>query len=86
MLLHLYCFQGNYTKFLKALHTEQLSKLQLKNQHECELLEDIRQFTVKRSAIEKQYSESLLKISSQYLNKKNVPNIPEIGGSGEERW
>ncbi|XP_063699365.1 protein nervous wreck isoform X2 [Culicoides brevitarsis] len=78
--------KGNYTKFLKGLHAEQLSKLQQKNQHECELLEDIRQFTLKRSAIEKQYSEALLKVSSQYLNKKNVPNIPEIGGSGDERW
>jgi hypothetical protein len=34
--------QGNYAKFLKHLHTEQVTKLQAKNQHECELLEDIR--------------------------------------------
>lgn len=79
-------FQGNYTKFLKNLHTEQLAKLHLKNQHECDLLEDIRQFTVKRSAIEKSYSEALLKISSAYLNKK-MPNIPEIKMDGaEEKW
>ncbi|XP_028900236.1 protein nervous wreck isoform X10 [Zeugodacus cucurbitae] len=77
---------GNYVKFLKNLHTEQVAKLQLKNQHECDLLEDIRQFTIKRSAIEKTYSESLLKISSQYLNKK-IPNIPDIKMEGmEERW
>ncbi|XP_067644294.1 protein nervous wreck isoform X7 [Eurosta solidaginis] len=77
---------GNYVKFLKNLHTEQVAKLQLKNQHECDLLEDIRQFTIKRSAIEKNYSESLLKISSQYLNKK-IPNIPDIKMEGmEERW
>lgn len=50
-------FQGNYAKFLKNLHTEQIAKLQLKNQHECDLLEDIRSFTIKRSAIEKSYSE-----------------------------
>lgn len=49
--------QGNYAKFLKNLHTEQLAKLLLKNQHECDLLEDIRTFTVKRSAIEKSYSD-----------------------------
>lgn len=73
-------------KFLKNLHTEQVAKLQLKNQHECDLLEDIRQFTIKRSAVEKSYSESLLKISSQYLNKK-IPNIPDIKMEGmEERW
>lgn len=78
-------FQGNYVKFLKNLHTEQLAKLQLKNQHECELLEDIRQFTIKRSAIEKSYSEALLKISSAYLNKK-MANIPEIKFDGTEKW
>ncbi|XP_033241320.1 protein nervous wreck isoform X3 [Drosophila pseudoobscura] len=78
--------KGNYVKFLKNLHTEQVAKLQLKNQHECDLLEDIRQFTIKRSAIEKSYSEALLKISSQYLNKK-IPNIPDIKMEGmEERW
>ncbi|XP_059217219.1 protein nervous wreck isoform X3 [Stomoxys calcitrans] len=77
---------GNYVKFLKNLHTEQVAKLQLKNQHECDLLEDIRQFTIKRSAVEKSYSEALLKISSQYLNKK-IPNIPDIKMEGmEERW
>lgn len=79
-------FQGNYAKFLKNLHSEQLAKLQLKNQLECELLEDIRQFTIKRSAIEKSYSEALLKISSVYLNKK-MANIPEIKFDGStERW
>ncbi|XP_037940718.1 protein nervous wreck isoform X4 [Teleopsis dalmanni] len=78
--------KGNYVKFLKNLHTEQVAKLQLKNQHECDLLEDIRQFTIKRSAIEKSYSDALLKISSQYLNKK-IPNIPDIKMEGmEERW
>lgn len=57
----------------------------MKNQHECELLEDIRQFTIKRSAIEKSYSESLLKLSSVYLNKKMVC-IPEIKLDGTEKW
>lgn len=81
-----FLFQGNYTKFLKNLHTEQLAKLALKNQNECELLEDIRQFTLKRSAIEKSYSEALLKISSAYLNKKQAC-IPEIKMDGaDEKW
>ncbi|XP_053675392.1 protein nervous wreck [Anopheles nili] len=81
-----YYRQGNYTKFLKNLHTEQLAKLALKNQNECELLEDIRQFTLKRSAIEKSYSEALLKISSAYLNKKQAC-IPEIKMDGaDEKW
>ncbi|GLH07292.1 Uncharacterized protein GBIM_12792 [Gryllus bimaculatus] len=34
--------KGNYAKFLKTLHSEQVAKLQAKNQHECDLLEDIR--------------------------------------------
>ncbi|KAK4877431.1 hypothetical protein RN001_009937 [Aquatica leii] len=78
--------KGNYVKFLKNLHSEQLAKLAAKNQHECDLLEDIRTFTLKRSAIEKSYSEALLKISSAYLNKK-IPNIPDIKlDGGDEKW
>ncbi|XP_071439779.1 protein nervous wreck isoform X3 [Hetaerina americana] len=77
---------GNYAKFLKTLHAEQVAKLQAKNQYECELLEDIRTFVVKRSAIERSYAEALLKISSVYLNKK-IPNVPDIkGDGGEEKW
>lgn len=53
----MFALQGNYAKFLKNLHTEQIAKLLAKNQHECELLEDIRSFIIKRSAIEKSYSE-----------------------------
>ncbi|XP_011140988.1 F-BAR and double SH3 domains protein 2 isoform X1 [Harpegnathos saltator] len=77
---------GNFAKFLKNVHTEQAAKLQAKNQHECDLLEDIRNFTIKKSAIEKSYSEALLKISSAYLNKK-IPNIPDLKVDGaEEKW
>ncbi|KPJ00593.1 FCH and double SH3 domains protein 2 [Papilio xuthus] len=77
---------SNYTKFLKNLHTEQIAKLHAKNQHECDLLEDLRTYIIKRSAIEKSYSEALLKISSAYLNKK-IPNIPDIKVDGaEEKW
>ncbi|XP_076286846.1 protein nervous wreck isoform X1 [Lasioglossum baleicum] len=78
--------KGNYAKFLKNVHTEQAAKLQAKNQHECDLLEDIRNFTIKKSAIEKSYSEALLKISSAYLNKK-IPNIPDLKiDGGDEKW
>lgn len=35
-------YKGNFAKFLKNVHTEQAAKLQAKNQHECDLLEDIR--------------------------------------------
>lgn len=45
IILHSYVsilLQGNYVKFLKNLHSEQIAKLLLKNQNECDLLEDIR--------------------------------------------
>ncbi|XP_076681497.1 protein nervous wreck isoform X2 [Andrena cerasifolii] len=78
--------KGNFAKFLKNVHAEQAAKLQAKNQHECDLLEDIRNFTIKKSAIEKSYSEALLKISSAYLNKK-IPNIPDLKVDGaDEKW
>ncbi|XP_076377755.1 protein nervous wreck isoform X4 [Megalopta genalis] len=78
--------KGNYAKFLKNVHAEQAAKLQAKNQHECDLLEDIRNFTIKKSAIEKSYSEALLKISSAYLNKK-IPYIPDLKvDGGDEKW
>ncbi|XP_014262309.1 F-BAR and double SH3 domains protein 2 isoform X2 [Cimex lectularius] len=78
--------KGNYAKFLKNLHAEQVAKLQLKNQNECELLDDIRNFILKRSAIEKSYAEALLKISSAFLNRK-IANIPDIKTEGsEEKW
>ncbi|XP_045462322.1 protein nervous wreck isoform X4 [Harmonia axyridis] len=78
--------KGNYSKFLKNLHAEQINKLLLKNQHECDLLEDIRTYTIKKCAIEKSYSDALLKISSAYLNKK-IPNIPDIKlEGGDEKW
>lgn len=78
--------KGNYVKFLKNLHTEQIAKLQLKNQNECDLLDDIRNFILKKSSIEKSYAEALLKISSHFLNKK-IANIPDVKtDSSEDRW
>ncbi|XP_011498975.1 PREDICTED: FCH and double SH3 domains protein 2 [Ceratosolen solmsi marchali] len=78
--------KGNNAKFLKHVHSEQAAKLQAKNQHECDLLEDIRNFVIKKSAIEKSYADALLKISSAYLNKK-IPNIPDLKvDNADERW
>ncbi|CAG7723878.1 unnamed protein product [Allacma fusca] len=78
--------KGPYLKTLKHVHTEQIARLQAKNQHECDLLEDIRNFTKQRSVIEKTYAEALLKISSAYLNKK-IPSIPDLRDEEEdERW
>nr|XP_009667777.1 PREDICTED: FCH and double SH3 domains protein 2 isoform X3 [Struthio camelus australis] len=46
-----------------------MTKLQAKHQAECELLEDIRAFSQKRAAIEKEYAQSIQKLASQYLKK-----------------
>ncbi|CAL8104873.1 unnamed protein product [Orchesella dallaii] len=78
--------KGPYLKTLKHVHTEQIARLQAKNQHECDLLEDIRMFTKQRSVIEKTYAEALLKLSSAYLNKK-IPSIPDLRDEDEEeQW
>ncbi|CAM9606009.1 unnamed protein product, partial [Bubo scandiacus] len=45
------------TQELKNIQVEQMTKLQAKHQAECELLEDIRAFSQKRAAIEKEYAQ-----------------------------
>uniref|UniRef100_T1J3Y4 RING-type E3 ubiquitin transferase n=1 Tax=Strigamia maritima TaxID=126957 RepID=T1J3Y4_STRMM len=70
---------------LRVIHNEHLSKLQSKHQQECDLLEDLRNFTKQRSAIEKTYADSLLKLSLSFLQKK-IPILPEIkSADGQER-
>ncbi|XP_058884522.1 F-BAR and double SH3 domains protein 2 isoform X1 [Acipenser ruthenus] len=62
------------TQELKNIHTEQMSRLQAKHQAECDLLEDIRTYSQKKSAIEKDYAQALQKLASQYL-KKDCPGV-----------
>ncbi|XP_041357281.1 protein nervous wreck-like isoform X2 [Gigantopelta aegis] len=62
---------------LKNIHTEQVSKLQSKNQQEIDLLEDIRVFSRQRSLLEKDYAQGLLKLTSQLL-KHEFPAQPEL--------
>lgn len=71
---------------LKVIHTEQLQKLQSKHQQEVELLEDIRVFSQKRSAIEKEYAQSLLKLTSSLLKKDIAipPDIPSEDGKNHK--
>eukprot|EP00075_Anas_platyrhynchos_P028660 XP_027317913.1 F-BAR and double SH3 domains protein 2 isoform X3 [Anas platyrhynchos] len=57
------------TQELKNIQVEQMTKLQAKHQAECELLEDVRAFSQKRAAIEKEYAQSIQKLASQYLKK-----------------
>lgn len=57
------------TQELKHVHGEQISRLQLKHQSECELLEDLRAFSQKRAAIERDYAQALHKLANQYLKR-----------------
>lgn len=54
---------------LKAVQSEQVSKLQAKVQLEHDLLEDIKTYAKLRAAAEKDYAQALQKISSQLLSK-----------------
>ncbi|KAF3705823.1 F-BAR and double SH3 domains protein 2 Carom SH3 multiple domains protein 3 [Channa argus] len=58
------------TQELKQTHVEQMSRLQIKHQTECDLLEDLRSFSQKRAAVEKDYAQALQKLANQYLKRE----------------
>ncbi|XP_038674880.1 F-BAR and double SH3 domains protein 2-like isoform X1 [Scyliorhinus canicula] len=60
------------TQELRNIHAEQMTKLQAKHQGECDLLEDLRTFSQKRIAIEKDYAQALQKMATQYLKREWV--------------
>ncbi|KAM9037242.1 F-BAR and double SH3 domains protein 2 isoform X1 [Sarcophilus harrisii] len=62
------------TQELKNIQVEQMTKLQAKHQAECDLLEDMRTFSQKKAAIEREYAQGIQKLASQYL-KKDWPGI-----------
>ncbi|XP_028372254.1 F-BAR and double SH3 domains protein 2 isoform X1 [Phyllostomus discolor] len=62
------------TQELKNIQVEQMTKLQAKHQAECDLLEDMRTFSQKKAAIEKEYAQGIQKLASQYL-KRDWPGI-----------
>ncbi|XP_039174858.1 F-BAR and double SH3 domains protein 2-like [Crotalus tigris] len=45
------------TQELKLIQAEQMTKLQAKHQAECDLLEDMRTFSQKKTAIEREYAQ-----------------------------
>ncbi|KAF4009281.1 hypothetical protein G4228_000605 [Cervus hanglu yarkandensis] len=51
-----------------------MTKLQAKHQAECDLLEDMRTFSQKKAAIEREYAQGIQKLTSQYL-KRDWPGI-----------
>ncbi len=58
--------KGAFLKHVQNLHKDQYTSTQLKNSQEIDLLDDIMGYVKKRGAIEKQYAESLLKLSNNY--------------------
>ncbi|XP_017559640.1 F-BAR and double SH3 domains protein 2 isoform X1 [Pygocentrus nattereri] len=62
------------TQELKTTHTEQLTRLHLKHQTECDLLEDMRTYSQKKAALERDYAQALQKLANQYL-KRDWPGI-----------
>ncbi|KAE8287669.1 F-BAR and double SH3 domains protein 2 Carom SH3 multiple domains protein 3 [Larimichthys crocea] len=63
------------TQELKHTHAEQMSRLHIKHQTECDLLEDLRTFSQKRAAVERDYAQALQKLANQYL-KREWPDSP----------
>ncbi|XP_034405709.1 F-BAR and double SH3 domains protein 2-like isoform X1 [Cyclopterus lumpus] len=62
---------------LKHTHAEQMSRLQVKHQTECELLEDLRTFSQKRAAVERDYAQALQKLANQYLKREWPDSLTE---------
>ncbi|XP_073939703.1 F-BAR and double SH3 domains protein 2 isoform X1 [Castor canadensis] len=61
--------QVKVTQELKNIQVEQMTKLQAKHQAECDLLEDMRTFSQKKAAIEREYAQGIQKLASQYLKR-----------------
>ncbi|XP_056140510.1 F-BAR and double SH3 domains protein 2-like [Lampris incognitus] len=57
------------TQELKQIHAEQMSRLHIKHQTECDLLEDLRTFSQKKAAVERDYAHALQKLANQYLKR-----------------
>ncbi|XP_075906036.1 F-BAR and double SH3 domains protein 2 isoform X3 [Nelusetta ayraudi] len=62
------------TQELKNTHAEQLTRLHFKHQCECDLLEDMRSYSMKKGQLERDYAQALQKLASQYL-KRDWPGI-----------
>ncbi|XP_047463113.1 F-BAR and double SH3 domains protein 2-like [Mugil cephalus] len=65
------------TQELKHTHAEQMSRLQIKHQTECDLLEDLRTFSLKRAAVERDYAQALQKLANQYLKREWPESVTE---------
>uniref|UniRef100_A0A671Y5P3 F-BAR and double SH3 domains protein 2 n=1 Tax=Sparus aurata TaxID=8175 RepID=A0A671Y5P3_SPAAU len=66
--------QVKVTQELKNTHTEQMTRLHFKHQTECDLLEDMRSYSLKKGQLERDYAQALQKLASSYL-KRDWPGI-----------
>ncbi|XP_061596305.1 F-BAR and double SH3 domains protein 2-like isoform X2 [Cololabis saira] len=62
---------------LKHTHTEQTNQLQIKHQAQCDLLDDLRTFSQKRTAVERDYAQALQKLANQYLKREWPESVTE---------
>uniref|UniRef100_A0A8C6KY83 FCH and double SH3 domains 2 n=1 Tax=Nothobranchius furzeri TaxID=105023 RepID=A0A8C6KY83_NOTFU len=62
---------------LKHIQAEQMNQLQVKHQTECDLLEDLRTFSQKRAAVERDYAQALQKLANQYLKREWPESVAE---------
>ncbi|XP_078142768.1 F-BAR and double SH3 domains protein 2-like [Centroberyx gerrardi] len=65
------------TQELKHTHAEQMSRLHIKHQTECDLLEDLRTFSQKKAAVEREYAQALQKLANQYLKREWPDSLSE---------
>uniref|UniRef100_A0AAR2LJU0 F-BAR and double SH3 domains protein 2 n=1 Tax=Pygocentrus nattereri TaxID=42514 RepID=A0AAR2LJU0_PYGNA len=78
---HRVLLQVKVSQELKHTHAEQLSRLHVKHQTDCDLLEDLRTYSQKKAVIEKDYAQALQKLASQYLKR----DWPGVQGTPEEQ-
>ncbi|XP_045062895.1 F-BAR and double SH3 domains protein 2-like isoform X1 [Coregonus clupeaformis] len=65
------------TQELKHTHAEQMSRLLIKHQTECDLLEDLKTFSQKKAAVERDYAQALHKLANQYLKREWPDSLSE---------
>ncbi|CAL8335113.1 unnamed protein product, partial [Boreogadus saida] len=65
------------TQELKNTHTDQMTRLHFKHQTECDLLDDMRSYTLKKGQLERDYAQALQKLASQYLKRDWPGNNPD---------
>ncbi|KAM6907470.1 F-BAR and double SH3 domains protein 2-like [Xenentodon cancila] len=54
-----------------------MNQLQIKHQAQCDLLEDLRTFSQKRTAVERDYAQALQKLANQYLKREWPETVTE---------